>query len=340
MANAASPPQPGLQPTLVPNFEVRIETPRLDNWVVGNTGVPGFTTRESGRQGPHVALVALTHGNEIAGAIVLERLLSRGLRPLRGRLTFGFANLAAFARFDPRAPTTSRFIDEDMNRVWDGAVLDGPRHSSELDRARQMRPLIDQVDILLDLHTMLWPSDPLLLCGSSAKGRDLARGIGHPPLIVADHGHASGPRLIDYGPFVDPSTQAAGVLVESGQHWEAAAVEMTLATVAALLRHAGMIEAFDGLPPPRAAAPPPARSRGAEPRFAEVTDVVTAVTANFAFVQPFRGGDVIERRNTLIALDGTTEIRTPYNDCLLVMPSLRPSRGHTAVRLARQTAWP
>ena len=37
----------------------------------------------------------------------------------------------------------------------------------------------------------------------------------------------------------------------------------------------------------------------------------------------------------LIALDGTTEIRTPHDDCLLVMPSLRPSRGHTAVRLAR-----
>ena len=62
---------------------------------------------------------------------------------------------------------------------------------------------------------------------------------------------------------------------------------------------------------------------------------VTAATGNFAFVQPYRGGDIIPRRNTLIALDGDTEIRTPYDDCLLVMPSLRPSRGHTAVRLAR-----
>jgi hypothetical protein len=34
-------------------------------------------------------------------------------------------------------------------------------------------------------------------------------------------------------------------------------------------------------------------------------------------------------------MDGDTEIRTPHDDCLLVMPSLRPSRGHTAVRLAR-----
>jgi hypothetical protein len=71
------------------------------------------------------------------------------------------------------------------------------------------------------------------------------------------------------------------------------------------------------------------------PRLAEVTVTVTATTAGFAFVQPWHGGTVVKRRNTLIALDGPIEIRTPYDNCLLVMPSLRPSRGHTAVRLAR-----
>jgi hypothetical protein len=80
-------------------------------------------------------------------------------------------------------------------------------------------------------------------------------------------------------------------------------------------------------------APPAAPPR--QRRFAEVTRVVTAATASFAFLRPFRGGDVIARRDTLIAMDGPTEIRTPHDDCLLVMPSLRPSRGHTAVRLAR-----
>jgi len=79
----------------------------------------------------------------------------------------------------------------------------------------------------------------------------------------------------------------------------------------------------------------PPRPPRAQPRFAEVTTVVTAATANFAFVRPFRGGDVIAERNTLIAVDGEAEVRTPHDDCLLVMPSLRPSRGHTAVRLAR-----
>ncbi len=266
------------------------------------------------------------HGNELAGAIALDRLLRAGLRPLRGRLTFGFANLAAFARFDARQPTASRFVDEDLNRIWDPPLLDGPRQSSELVRAREMRPLIDTVDILLDLHSMLWPSDPLVLCGGSEKGAALARAIGVPELIIADQGHVSGRRLIDYPPFIDPATAAAANLVEAGQHWAQATVDLTLASIAGLMHHLGQADPAPELP---VLHPCPA------PRFAEVTMAVTAATSGFAFVQPYRGGEVVAQRNTLIAMDGATEIRTPHDDCLLVMPSLRPSRGHTAVRLAR-----
>src|SRR3974390_1435677 len=104
------------QPQL-PSFEVRITAPDIDRWLAGNTGVRGFTTRAAGVAGPHVGLLAITHGNEIAGAIVLDRLLRAGIAPCRGKLTFGFVNLAAFERFDPRKPTLSRFVDEDINRI-------------------------------------------------------------------------------------------------------------------------------------------------------------------------------------------------------------------------------
>ncbi|MDA8249185.1 MAG: succinylglutamate desuccinylase/aspartoacylase family protein [Rhodospirillales bacterium] len=314
------------QPPL-PQFDVQLQPPDLAPWREGNCGVAGFTTRAAATSGPHVALVALMHGNELAGAIVLDRLLRGGLRPRRGRLTFGFANLAAFDSFDPAQPTVSRFLDEDMNRLWDPVLLDGPRRSIELDRARQMRPLVETADVLLDLHSMLWASDPLLLSGGTAKGRRLAAAIGQPELVVADPGHVSGRRLIDYGAFADPDAAPAAVLVEAGQHWEPATVAMTLASVAGLLRHLDMVAAHPALLP----SPLPPQT----PRFAEVTQVVTAATASFAFVQPFRGGDVVRERGTLIAIDGSARIRTPHDHCLLVMPSLRPSRGHTAVRLAR-----
>lgn len=308
-----------------PVFDVGLAPPDITPWLQGNTGIAGFTTRESGQPGPHVALVGIMHGNEIAGALVLDSLLRAGLTPARGLLTCGFANLAAFARFDPAQPTASRFVDEDLNRVWDRSVLDGPRKSLELARAREMRPLIDTVDVLLDLHSMLWPSCPLMLCGSAPKGRRLAFDIGTPSLVVADTGHISGRRMIDYDRFSDPDCTAVGNLLEAGQHWEADTVTETRTCVAALLHHLRMLDDASILPRPQRVAQ----------KYAEVTLAVTATTSSFGFVHPFRGGDVIAERDTLIARDGETEIRTPHDDCLLVMPGLRPSRGHMAVRLAR-----
>lgn len=315
----------GASSAAVPYFAVELTAPDLAPWRAGNAGVPGFTSATAAEPGPHVVLLSLVHGNELAGAIVLDRLLRAGLAPLRGRLTLGFANLAAFDRFDPAQPTASRFVDEDLNRVWDPAVLDGPRDSAELARARQMRPIVETADILLDLHSMLWPSDPLTLSGTTEKGRTLAESLGTPDLVVSDHGHQTGPRLIDYPRFADPATQAAACLVEAGQHWQPETIDVMQRAIDALLRNEGMAAA----PAPEHHAP------GNPPRSAEVTMAVTAATSGFAFLQPYRGGDVIPRRNTLIALDGETEIRTPHDDCLLVMPSLRASRGHTAVRLAR-----
>lgn len=312
-------------PSLLPHFDVFLRPPDLGPWLDGNTGVPGFTTLDSGEPGPHAVLLALTHGNEIAGAIVLDQLLRDGVRPARGRLTLGFVNLAAFARFDPQHPTLARFVDEDMNRVWDPALLDGPRHSAELDRARRIRPIVESADVLLDLHSMLWPSDPLILCGETEKGRRLAAAIGVPELVVSDRGHVGGRRVIDHPRFADPGSTPVAILVEAGQHWTPDTVATMRATVD------GLLTALDLMP----AAPDGVGCGRARPRFAQVTVTVTAASAAFSFVQPFRGGAVIARRNTLIALDGAAEIRTPYDDCLLVMPSLRPSRGHTAVRLAR-----
>ena len=161
-------------PATLPSFAVRIDRPDLAPWRAGNTGIAGFTSHTAEAAGPNVLLLALMHGNEYAGAIALDRLLRARLKPLRGRLTFGFANLAAFDTFDPEHPTASRFVDEDLNRLWDPAVLDGSRQSRELARAREIYPAVTAADVVLDLHSMLWPSDPLILCGATPRGRMLA----------------------------------------------------------------------------------------------------------------------------------------------------------------------
>lgn len=64
------------------------------------------------------AVNAVIHGNEICGAIALDFLLSSGYAPTKGKLTCAFVNHAAYSNWDPERPGTTRFVDEDMNRVW------------------------------------------------------------------------------------------------------------------------------------------------------------------------------------------------------------------------------
>ncbi|MGF1609481.1 MAG: succinylglutamate desuccinylase/aspartoacylase family protein, partial [Kiloniellales bacterium] len=175
---------------------VELAAPDLSRWSAGNCGIPYVHSFEATRPGPHVLVSGLVHGNEICGAIALDRLLDEVVRPQRGRLSFAFVNLAAYARFDPARPTASRFVTEDFNRLWSPARLDaaddaadgGAKDHVELHRARELRPLIQSVDLLLDLHSLQQLSPPLILSGPHPKGVALARRVGFPGIIVSDAG--------------------------------------------------------------------------------------------------------------------------------------------------------
>jgi len=108
-----------------PTYAIELTPPDIEPYRAGNTGIDYVTTFDSGLPGPHVLVTALTHGNEICGAIALDRLFRAGLRPRQGKLTLAFDNVAAYQRFDRRVPTASRFVDEDFNRLWSPATLDG-----------------------------------------------------------------------------------------------------------------------------------------------------------------------------------------------------------------------
>jgi len=304
-----------------PRRSPQLAAPDLSPWLHGNA-LPGVWSFDAQAPGPHVCIVALTHGNEIAGAVALDRLLRAGVRPLSGRLSLVFANLDAFLRFDPDDPTASRFLEEDLNRLWDYAELEGPRRSCELRRARALRPVLDTADVVLDLHSMLWPADPLFLVGGVAESLDLALRLGEPPLVVADAGHEAGRRMIDYGHFGVPRSGRRGLLLEAGWHWEEATAQRMERVALRLLARTGLL-------PASAPAQEPAASR-----IAHVTRTVTARSRRFRFTRPWRGGEVVPRAGTLLALDGEQEVRTPHDDCLLVMPNLLPQQGQTALRLA------
>lgn len=310
--------------------EVRVDltAPDLSPYRQGNTDIPYYHLFDSGKAGPTVMVNALTHGNEICGAIALDRLFRTGFRPARGVLLLGFANIGAYENFDPMNPGQSRYVDEDFNRIWSADMLDGPRQSQELARARKIRPLIDTVDLLLDIHSMSGDSPAMMLAGPLDKGVEFAKSVGYPDTIVIDSGHAAGIRLRDYRDFGDPGSNKNALLVECGQHWRRETGDMAWTVLLAFLRATGLADqafldaqGFEATPSPQ--------------KVVRVTDVITVASDSFTFAEPFQGMERIEKAGTVIGHDGPVEVKTPYDDCALVMPSHKARKGQTAVRLGR-----
>ena len=310
-------------------YAIEISPPDIAAYRAGNAGVDYVHVLDSGKPGPNVMVQALTHGNEFSGAIALDFLFRENVSPIRGKLILTFANVAAFVRFDFDDPDRSRYIDEDYNRVWADEVLNGARDSAELRRAREVKPFVDAADYLLDLHTMTEPCRPIMVCGMLDKGAEFARRLGVPADLLIDTGHPAGMRMRDRGGFGDPASPKNALLIECGQHWEKSSVEVAIDTTLRFLKTTGVVDA--GWADSRLRMKPPQRQR-----VVRVTAPVVARSKEFRFSRPWKGLEVLEKAGTVVATDGDQVWRTPYDDCVLVMPSMAHVRpGNTMVRLGR-----
>src|SRR3989344_4885517 len=71
----------------------------------------------------------------------------------------------------------------------------------------------------------------------------------------------------------------------------------------------------------------------------EVTGPVVATSSAFRFVAPYTGLELFEKAGTVIGDNDGVPVTTPYDNCVLVMPSVRQARaGVTVVRFARRRA--
>ena len=316
-------------PIVENEYPIELTAPDIAPYKAGNTGIDYITRFDSGQPGPHVMITAVVHGNELCGAIAVDWLFKHDVKPLRGTLSLGFMNVDAYLSFDPQSPTASRFVDEDFNRLWTAEVLDdSTRRSVELTRARTVRPYIDTVDQLLDIHSMQRKQPAMMMAGPLPKGRELAKAVGLPEIVVTDAGHAAGKRMRDYEGFADPASPKNALLIECGQHWEAAAGPLAIHSALRFLLVNEMVDpdwAAEGL----AGVELPAQ------RFVEVTGPVTIENADFRFVENYMGLEVIPKAGSVIAYDGGKPVTTPYDDCVLIMPSRRLNPGASAVRLGR-----
>ncbi len=316
-------------------LKFELPVPDISAWRAGNTGTEGVWQFQAGTPGRHVMISALVHGNELCGAWALKGLLEAGVRPARGTLTLAFVNLAAFDRFNAADHDASRFVDEDMNRQWSPERLADPR-TQERRRALALKPFVEQADWLLDLHSMHEPGQPLLLTGIHPRNQQLAATLGNPVHIVVDAGHKDGVRMRDFGRFGQDDAQAPqtrSLLIECGFHGDPASRDVARDQCLRFLLASGAADTGT-----LATQLTGWRLTDAPQQWAlDVTGPVVARSANFRFVQPFKGLEVIPLAGTVIGDNDGEPVATPYDDCVLVMPSVRQARtGVTVVRFARR----
>lgn len=324
-----------------PALPFDLPLPDIAPWRAGNTGVPGVWHFDSGQPGRQVLISALVHGNEVCGAWALKGLLEAGVRPQRGALTLMFCNLAAFDRFDISDPDAARFVEQDLNRQWTPERM-AAADTLERRRAAELRPFVERADWLLDLHSMHEPSAPLLLTGVQPRNLALARRLGAPEHIVIDAGHADGVRMRDFGRFGladEQAGEACSLLIECGFHGDPASRTVAQDMCRRFLLASGAADAAS-----LEAQLPGWRQPDAARQWALTVDgAAVARSERFSFTEAFTGLEVLPQAGTVIGHhDGPGQgepVTTPYDDCVLVMPSVRQARaGVTVVRFARRSA--
>ena len=168
-----------------------------------------------------------------------------------------------------------------------------------------------------------------MVCGMLDKGAEFARRVGVPADLLIDTGHPAGLRMRDRGGFGDPNSPKNALLIECGQHWEKSSVDVAIDTTLRFLSATGVVE--ESFVKPRLRLPLPKAQR-----VVRVTEPVVAKSTAFRFARPWKGLEVIGKAGTVVATDGDQTWRTPYDDCVLVMPSLVHLKpGTTMVRLGR-----
>jgi len=252
-----------------------------------------------------------------------------------------FANYKAFG--EPSEPPR-RFIDRDFNRVWDPALLDGPGREWELLRARELRPIFEQSDHLLDLHTTATDDPPFLISTAKPEALALVARLPAPARrIVFEAPMHQGLLLIEACGLADPDHRRVGLVAECGQHLASEAVAVARAVTLDFLGATGVLDkaqvaalraegASDRSAPDQT---PAAEAAAKEPEQVYLARrMVIARTSEFRFARSFRSFDEVELEE-IFAWDGDEPVRARFPGAVLLMPRSRPVAGGEAVLLAQ-----
>lgn len=127
--------------------------------------IEGVIARIEGLEpGPNMLVFVAVHGNEKCGIDACERVLPR-LNLVRGSLTIVVGN--------PKAVVQGvRYTEVNLNRMFrpDAELPESLRGMYEYERSRELMPLIESADAVLDIHSSGTPDAlPFVICANDMR---------------------------------------------------------------------------------------------------------------------------------------------------------------------------
>ncbi|MDD2917239.1 MAG: succinylglutamate desuccinylase/aspartoacylase family protein [Candidatus Gracilibacteria bacterium] len=280
-------------------------------------GVPGITVIDSGKPGKNIAIFAITHGNEPIGLGVFDVLCNQ--YEIRNRLKTGkiylvAVNIEAYGKYiQEDDPNKNRFIHDNMNRISNKPHKEG---SSEFRRFRELVPILDEIDIAIDLHSVPIGDDIIGIVDRKYLGQSLGF-LDAETVLVDDIGNTGA--LTGY--LLRQGKEAYGL--ECGNHTDSRAFETGVRNVLNLLVSQGVIDGE-------------VIRTHAAPQVFEFAEEIFPETDDFMFIKDYSGFSLVPE-GEIFALDGGRGIKNTLGyDAFLGIPMKGAKKGDGAGFLFRR----
>lgn len=259
------------------------------------------------------------HGDEPCGAGAIRRIgadfESRKLEPNGGTIFLIHANLEATTLRRRYTPEGS-----DLNRLWDFSFVDKLRREAwgyEHHRVIELKEVLGDLDIFLDLHSAKAPTPSFGVSNGEAHIDEIAKRIGISYLVQYWYGLAD---KVIIG-FLKLSGVPA-LSVECGAHDDPQIVDKAHRIAMDFLCATGAVDDCAATP-------------GNDVHTVHVVETITKPSDEFAFGAPWTGFQRLEP-GALVGRDRVTEIRVS-RPCYAVLPNEDVEVGDDVIYLAVDT---
>jgi predicted deacylase len=266
-------------------------------------------------EGPHLLIFGAIHGNEICGARALlelhQKLSAKEIELSRGRCTLvPICNPEAYRKGE-------RFMEADLNRVF--APSSDPK-TYEARLAQELIRLVDDCDVLLDLHSMRAQGEAFCFLNEDrAASRALCQALGPavtmrgwPELYAKFPGKNNGDTQ-SYADFKNKTN----ALIECGSHHDGAAPTVALEACLRALAHLEMLggHALETLP-----------ARAPEQRLYTLQEIYFREHEDDQFVRDWRNFDSLKPEQLIAVTHRSEPVRASLSG-IIVFPSRSASIG-------------